>query len=327
MTGGPRVSVVIPTYQRCGSVRRVLRALSVQTLPANDFEVIVSIDGSDDGTPELVAEFAAPYALQGLWQANGGRASACNLGITASRGQITVLLDDDMEPLPSCLQAHCRAHEAAQRRAVMGAVPVALNEQSGPAARYIGEKFERHGAKLAQSGYRIGFRDFYSGNLSVRRDVLVEVGLFDTAFKVYGNEDSELALRLLRAGIELVYNREAAATQHYEKDFAALARDNAAKGKTAVLCLQKYPETIASFRQRSYREGSWKWRLVRRVLLTLTAAVRPTSDLIVRFVDWQERRRSPELHRYYRLALDYFFWLGAGREMKEWRRRSGVCSL
>jgi glycosyltransferase involved in cell wall biosynthesis len=327
MTDGPVISVVIPTYQRCASVRRALEALSVQTLPASNFEVIVSIDGSNDGTSELVAEFAAPYVLRGLWQAHAGRASACNVGITASRGEITVLLDDDMEPLPGCLQEHCRAHEAPQPRAIIGAVPVALDEHSHLAASYIREKFERHGAKLAQSGYRIGFRDFYSGNLSMRRDVLVEVGLFDAGFRVYGNEDSELALRLLRAGVELVYNGEAAATQHYEKDFAALARDNAAKGKTAVLCLQKYPETIASLRQRLYREGSWKWRLVRRALLALTAAVRPTPDLVVRFVNWQERRRSPELYRYYRLALDYFFWLGAGPELKKWRRREGVASL
>jgi hypothetical protein len=53
------------------------------------------------------------------------------------------------------------------------------------------------------------------------------------------------------------------------------------------------------------------------VLLTFTTAVRPTSDLVIRFIDWQERRQSPELHRYYRLALDYFFWLGAQWEMKE----------
>jgi hypothetical protein len=147
--------------------------------------------------------------------------------------------------------------------------------------------------------------------------VLLEVGLFDPAFNVYGNEDSELALRLLRAGVTLVYNREAAATQHYEKDFVALARDNEFKGQTAVLCLQKYPETLASLRQRS-RKGSWKWRMARRVLLTMTAAVGSIPELIVRAVDWQERRRSPELHRYYRLALDYFFWLGAGKAMRAW---------
>jgi glycosyltransferase involved in cell wall biosynthesis len=39
------ISVVIPTFQRCGSVARILGALADQTLPSAHFEVIVAIDG------------------------------------------------------------------------------------------------------------------------------------------------------------------------------------------------------------------------------------------------------------------------------------------
>lgn len=320
MKRAPAISVVIPTYQRCASVRRLLEALSVQTLPAGDFEVIVSIDGSEDGTVDLVTEFAAPYVLRHLWQPNAGRASACNAGIQASRGDITLLLDDDMEPLPGCLEAHHRAHIAGEPVAVIGAVPVAVDPEGSDAAAFIREKFERHGRKLARPDYQIDFRDFYSGNLSLRRKVLIDIGLFDVGFRAYGNEDSELALRLLRAGVKLVYNQEAGAIQHYEKDFDALARDNVAKGKTAVLCLGKYPETADSLRRRWYRHGSWRWRLLRRGLLILARPVRSTPDLITRFIRWQERRRTPALHRYYALALDYFFWLGAEPELRKWSR-------
>ncbi len=326
MTRAPAVSVVIPTFQRCASVRRALQALSAQTLPAIDFEVVVAIDGSNDGTSEMVAGLSTPYTLRAVWQPNAGRASACNTGILASRGEITVLLDDDMEPLPGCLQAHCRAHDGAGRRAVIGAVPVTIDEHSPLSAYFIRARFERHSMKLAQPNYRIGFRDFYSGNFSTRRDVLTEVGLFDTAFRTYGNEDGELALRLLRAGVELVYSMEAAVTQHYEKEFEALARDSAAKGRTAVLCLQKHPETIGSLRQRLFQHGSWKWRLLRRMLLTVTVAIQSTPAMVVRFIRWQERRRAPDLHHYYTLALDYFFWTGAGPELKAWQRRRGAAS-
>jgi GT2 family glycosyltransferase len=307
-------------------VLRALQALSLQTLPASEFEVIVSIDGSSDRTSDLVAQFAAPYPLRTLWQPNAGRASACNSGILASRGELAVLLDDDMEPLPGCLQAHCRAHAGARSRAVMGAVPVRVDEHSPLTAKFIRDRFEKHSMKLAQPDYRIGFRDFYSGNLSIPRNVLIEVGLFDPAFVAYGNEDGELALRLFRAGVELVYSKEAAATQHYEKEFEALARDNAAKGRTAVLCLQKHPETIGSLQQRLYQHGSWKWWIIRRLLLAITAALQSTPGLVIRFIHWQERRRAPQLHRYYRLALDYFFWLGAGPELKLWRRQQGTGS-
>ena len=124
----PRVSVVIPTYRRRASVERVLEALRRQTFSADLFETVVSVDGSEDGTRESVAAFPAPYALKGLWQANRGRAAACNAGVRAARGELIVLLDDDMEPAAEFLEAHVGAHATGATRGVLGAVPVALGD-------------------------------------------------------------------------------------------------------------------------------------------------------------------------------------------------------
>src|SRR5438309_8094482 len=96
----PEVSVIIPTYRRRESVARTLRALAQQNVPAEQYEVIVVIDGSEDGTREMLAEFHAPYPLQALWQTNRGRAAAINTGIRSAGGKVLVLLDDDMEPAP-----------------------------------------------------------------------------------------------------------------------------------------------------------------------------------------------------------------------------------
>ena len=95
------MSVVIPTYQRRASVERALRALARQTLPVDEYEVILSIDGSDDGTREMATQLAAPYRLHVLWQPNRGRSAACNAGIGAASGWLLVLIDDDMEPWQS----------------------------------------------------------------------------------------------------------------------------------------------------------------------------------------------------------------------------------
>jgi len=317
----PRISLVVPTYQRSASVRRLLGALFEQTLPRTDFEVVVSIDGSVDGTREMIGGFAGILPVRAIWHPNRGRAAACNAGIAESRGEVLVLLDDDMEPAPGFLAAHAAAHESRARRAVLGAVPVTVDDRSPSAATYIRAKFERHDAKLAQPGYVIGFRDFYSGNLSIRRELLLGIGLFDEGFKVYGNEDGELALRLLAAGVELVYSREAAAAQHYEKDFAALARDSVAKGETAVLTVRKHPGTLPNLRLGHYHSGSRKWRLLRAALLRLSRVVHATPRGVIWVMGRLERRRSPKLHRYYRLALDYFFWLGVGPDVREWKRR------
>ena len=61
---GRMVSVVIPTHQRRASLERALRALSRQALAPHEYEVIVAIDGSTDGTRESVEAMRTPYALR-----------------------------------------------------------------------------------------------------------------------------------------------------------------------------------------------------------------------------------------------------------------------
>src|SRR5436853_7654392 len=106
MGNGVDLSVVVPTYARAGAVRRLLDALSQQTLDPRRFEVIIAVDGSRDGTLELVAGYDAPHELLSVWQENSGRAAACNLAIGRASAPIVLILDDDMEPSPECLVAH-----------------------------------------------------------------------------------------------------------------------------------------------------------------------------------------------------------------------------
>jgi GT2 family glycosyltransferase len=311
MTHAPRISVVIPTYQRCASLRRALEALKSQTMAASDYEVIVAIDGSTDGTREMTAGFHAPYRLEAIWQGNAGRAAARNAGIALARGELVVFLDDDMEPAPGFLRAHHEAHPPGSRRAVVGPVPIPDNPADPPIVGYRREGMHALLEKLAQPGYQLGFRDVYTGNLSVPRDVLNDVGAFDTTFTLYGHEDYEIALRLMRAGVALAYCPSAVAYQRYEKDFPALARDCIARGRTAVLFARKHPDAAAGLRLSGYREGPRKWRLLRALLLWLSNVSPGFPDRMIRLMTSVERRRPRRLHEYYTLAIDYFFWLGA----------------
>lgn len=306
-----RLSVVIPTYQRCVSVQRALQALSRQTLSPDQYEVVVSIDGSQDGTREMVSQFSAPYTLRSIWQPNGGRAAACNAGIRMARGRLLVLLDDDMEPVPGFLAAHLHAHPEGSRLGVVGAAPVPFTPSSTPVVQYIGLKFNRHLENLAQPRYQFKLRDFYSGNFSVYREILLEVGAFDESFRIYGNEDLELSVRLSKGGVKLVFSHEALAHQHYTKDFSALAQDNIAKGRTAVLLASKYPETYDDLKLSMYAQGSLKWRFVRAGLLQLSRAWDWIPEAVILFVTWLERHRPARFNYCCFLALDYFYWLGA----------------
>jgi len=306
-----RISVVVPTYQRCASVRRTLEALACQTIAPAEYEVIVAIDGSDDGTKEMIGRFHAPYRLRAIWQPNQGRAAARNAGIRLAEGHLLVFLDDDMEPVPGFLLAHREAHPPGSRRAVVGPVPIPDDPAAPPVVAYRRSGTNALLDRLAQPGYELGFRDIYTGNLSLARDVLREVGAFDATFKLYGHEDYEIALRLVKAGVELGYSSQAVAYQRYDKDFSALAGDCVARGHTAVLFARKHPDVASSLKLATYREGPRKWRLLRSLMLGLSRWLPAFPDWVIRSMTWLEQRRPRRLHDHYTLALDYFFWLGA----------------
>src|SRR2546428_9492800 len=84
----PRISVVIPTFNRAAMLGATLESLAAQTLPTNQYEVVVVDDGSEDATREVCRDFARRIQLKYLRIENSGISAAENTGILASRGTI-----------------------------------------------------------------------------------------------------------------------------------------------------------------------------------------------------------------------------------------------
>jgi GT2 family glycosyltransferase len=313
----PLASVVIPTHQRKESLLRALESLATQTIPCEQYEVIVAVDGSDDGSREAAESLAPAYSLKVLWQSNRGRAAARNAGLAVARGDVVIFLDDDMTAAPELLAAHLRAHARDGRLAVIGAVPFPLAVQLPAHVRYIGGKFNQHLEHLAAAGRPVALRDFYSGNLSVRRDVLTAVGAFDERFIAYGNEDLELSIRLSAAGVRLVYEPAAIAWQAYDKSFAGLARDNVAKGRTAVLLARLHPEARVQLKLGTFARDPLVRRAVVGGLLAVTRLAPGARDAIVAIVGRLGDRRWFGVQRLYPIVLDYLYWCGVGEAERE----------
>jgi GT2 family glycosyltransferase len=308
------ISVVIPTIGRRDSVLRALQALACQDVPPEELEVVVSVDGPDDATTQALESYRAPYALHVVSGPRRGRAGACNAAIERATGDVLVILDDDMEPSPACLRNHASHHTSDAKVCVMGGVPIRVDRTTPSATRYMAWKFDRHLAKLAQPGHEFALRDFYSGNTSLRRNVLLEAGRFDEAYTMYGNEDLELSLRLRAGGVRLMYDGDALANQHYEKDLRGLVRDTFEKGKTAVLLARSHPDTFDQLQLARYNDGWPAWRAVRNVLLRAGrrwGAVSAAVLLGARLVE-----RTPAARPlFYILLLDYFYWVGVQAEL------------
>lgn len=88
----PRVSVVIPTYNRAKKVQGAIESVLAQTF--SDLEAIVVDDGSSDGTENILGETYGGR-IRYHYQANQGVAAARNKGIAEARGEWIAFLDSD----------------------------------------------------------------------------------------------------------------------------------------------------------------------------------------------------------------------------------------
>ena len=90
----PRVSVVIPTYNRARELRRCLDSLVAQSY--RDFEVLICDDGSTDETATVATAFETRLELTYYWAENfGGPARPRNIGLNRARGIYVAFLDSD----------------------------------------------------------------------------------------------------------------------------------------------------------------------------------------------------------------------------------------
>jgi glycosyltransferase involved in cell wall biosynthesis len=320
-----QVSVIIPTYERCDSLKRALTSLSRQTFPFQDFEVIVSVDGSTDSTLEMLKRFEAPYKLRTIWNQNAGRSAARNSGIEEAKGGVLIFLDDDMQALPGFIERHFERHRDEPRICVLGKIPVNINDQSSPLDNYLAETiYIPFMARLSSPDYSFQGLEFYSGNFSIRRDVLREIGSFNTDYSV--SEDCELGLRIASAGIEVVFEPGACSNQYIEKDFAGLAEYTVERGRSDVLFVLEHPDSFNFRRICEYNKGTLKWRLFRNGLIGTSRVIPQVPDLVARLIKWLEKIIPGRMNRYYNLSLDYYFWLGVSSAIEKTANNKGLKS-
>ena len=105
------ISIIIPSHNRRILLHKILDALAQQTFPADQFEVIIVLDGCTDGSREMLDEIAMPFSLHVIAQEQRGASAARNHGAKQAAGELLIFLDDDIEPTPGFILAHVNAHQ------------------------------------------------------------------------------------------------------------------------------------------------------------------------------------------------------------------------
>jgi glycosyltransferase involved in cell wall biosynthesis len=245
------ISVIVSTYNREDALDVVLRALSRQS--DDNFEVIVADDGSRAATANVVREWAAKKTIpiKHVWHEDlGFRLSEIrNRGIRASSGAYIVFLDGDCIARRDFVAAHRRLAEpgwfVTGTRILLSAdltdriIHQGLEPELWGFASWMVHRSRHHlnrfapllelrlGAMRKLSAKR--WRGARGSNMAFWRSDLERVDGFDSSFRGWGREDSDIFIRLIRAGVRRKDGRFACGVMHLwhpEADRSGLAEND-----------------------------------------------------------------------------------------------------
>ena len=233
-------SVVIPTYNRKPILEKCLKALEHQVFDQSQiagYEVVVVDDGSTDETVEWLDSTAEFPHVRLFQQDHKGAAAARNLGVEKATGDTIIFIDSDLVVTEVFLQSHAeKLLEGARslghdRLFTYGRVINTCNFDDPTS-----EPFK-------VTDYSQAF--FATGNVAIARTWLIQAGLFDTQFQLYGWEDLELGVRLKNLGLQLIKCPDAVG-YHWHPPFSLaqipkLIDQEIQRGKMGVLFYQKHP--------------------------------------------------------------------------------------
>ncbi len=232
-----RIAVIVTTYNRPDALAAVLEGYLAQSDP--DFEVLVADDGSTEGTAQVIRQYQqrAPFSLRHIWQEDLGfrAAMARNRALAATDAEYVIFTDGDCVPPADFVARHRMLCEPGW---FLSGNRLLLSEQF--TAQVLEKKLAIHrwglrnwlGARMRGYIERVlplmrlpdirwlrklaprRWQGAKTCNLSAWRSDLLTVNGLDESYTGWGLEDSDLVIRLLRAGVSSKSARFSAPVLH-----------------------------------------------------------------------------------------------------------------
>ncbi|MFC2046009.1 glycosyltransferase family 2 protein [Chloroflexota bacterium] len=236
----PKISVVVPTYNRAAALDLTLHHLEGQSLDGDQFEVLVVDDGSTDGTRDAIAAGGFSFRLAYHRQENRGAAAARNLGAEQARADLLLCLDSDVIPDARLLETHVHSHAAPSGHLVVGRVRTWPEANTAWYEKAI--QPERAGMDYGPESRTIPFYMTLGGNFSIAICAFQEIGGYDQSFPAAGCEETEFAYRASLLGYAVQYQPAAIGYHNHPRSVGQRCRQQAAHMSSMALLLAKHPE-------------------------------------------------------------------------------------
>jgi glycosyltransferase involved in cell wall biosynthesis len=248
-----RISAIICTYRNPGFLEGAIRSLLNQTLPADQYEIIVVDNNSRDETPDIVRQLAAEAApaIHYILETRQGLSHARNTGIEAAQGEIVAFIDDDAEAEADWLSALLDAYDGnPDVWAAGGKILPIWHTAERPA--WFTDEFLGWLSLLDwgdESRALVWPERILGTNCSFRKSIFPTVGYFDPKLgrkgkALLGHEDTELQQRI-PLNNKIVYYAANAIVYHHvppqrlTEDYFFQRQSGAARSQMALLIKQE----------------------------------------------------------------------------------------
>jgi len=219
----PRVSIVIPVYNKLEFTKACLLALQANT-PAERYETIIVDNASSDGTEDFLKQIAGSARIIRN-QANQGFAKACNQGAAAAQAELVLFLNNDTEPQPGWLEPLIHIVDSDSNVAAVGSkllYPDGTIQHAGiltvedhPSADLL-VAINAHQSRPSiypLANFPLTVQALTAACLLVRRSAFHETGGFDEEYW-NGYEDVDLCFTLREKGWQIIYEPASTLIHH-----------------------------------------------------------------------------------------------------------------
>jgi glycosyltransferase involved in cell wall biosynthesis len=258
------ISIIMPCYNREYDLRRVLEAYDQQDAGI-PFELIAVDDASTDHTYELLTSYQPKHYSLIIERlvTNQGPAAARNRGIALAQAPITLFVGDDILPAPGFVRQHIEAHtlHADLTTAILGCTTWPSDLTMNTLMAHIdGVGAQQFSYYYLRDGQEYDFRHFYTSNISIKTDFLKSLDhWFDTDFTYAAFEDAELAYRLSKNGLRILYVSEPLAYHYHYHTIWTFSKRQYLSGLMACLLVKKHPQLSSLIKGRRWQKRVWLW--------------------------------------------------------------------
>jgi glycosyltransferase involved in cell wall biosynthesis/peptidoglycan/xylan/chitin deacetylase (PgdA/CDA1 family) len=285
-----KLSVVIPTFNRRHVLVRTLPSLLAQDFPPESYEIIVVVDGSTDGTAQMLRDWKPSCSFRVLESPRCGPGAARNVGIRAAVGELVLFLDDDLICTPGLLRQHSASHQGCEPILAHGPIYVAP-ESSKTMVRHLFECFYERKYRSLDPKMQLRFPASICSsinvlasivNSSMPREELLASGGFDE--RLLAAEDLELGLRLWKMGMRFCFQPAAIAHEFFVKSSLEYLQGQAQAMAAGDLCIsRKHPEYRPFTALSGLAETRWWKRWLRNAAMRAPVSPAPLMTVPLRF--------------------------------------------